>query len=177
MLTEQESLHLSQLVTERSPRRGNGQIKSKICEDGTTGKTMQSDLVTGDNPWSGRRETADSSMWVWWIPTSKCTTREKIGTSQPFEWIHRRTMIATAIRCSRIQSPHCLPSRSLRYHSKNRRGGRSETNHMGSSLQRSKRHLPHHRGSSRSFRRPCKRRRASGGLFKVLVGPSRIRRV
>ena len=55
---------------DRSSRRGNERMRSKACEDGRRRNPTQSDLMMGENPWNGRRESLDPLRW----PRLKFTT-------------------------------------------------------------------------------------------------------
>ena len=45
----------SQVVTERSSRRGNERTRLKMGEGGKSKKSTRRDLVAGENPWNGTR--------------------------------------------------------------------------------------------------------------------------
>ena len=67
---------------ERSSRRGNEQMRSKICDGVKIAKTRRRDFNASENPWNGARENAIGLELVLRVFTVKWTTLENADTQR-----------------------------------------------------------------------------------------------
>lgn len=65
-------------INARSSRRGKEQARLKIVEFGREAKVRRRDLMAGENPSNGTRETARSFSKS--VSTSRCTTPQNVSS-------------------------------------------------------------------------------------------------